>query len=354
MKNKIISALMLVMFLMYLPSLVLGYEGKEYIIDFFSLGIIMFSIISTAFAGFLWKIYGKDDEIIENIYSYPPEGFNSLEIAWIYNGETNEEMVASLILGLANKGYLEVSDNGVYDTKIFKLKEYDGNNEIEKLFFEGLFNTINNKDKDYIEISELKNGFFSTYDEIKHKLDLNKGKLFESNTKEKEIWSKILSFLIIILNISKMVFENIGLATFKLTAINIITIAVSIICIILLFIFVKIMPKRTKYGNELLGKIIGFIKFIKETDKEKFEEVLKENSNYFNDILPYTYSLGISNKFITDFEKLSIDVPKWYKANNMTFINFNSFIKYTMKTISVNMSSISNSNEYNENSEKNV
>ncbi len=44
--------------------------------------------------------------------------------------------------------------------------------------------------------------------------------------------------------------------------------------------------KRTAYGNEILGKCLGFKRFLTVTEKDKLEMLLKENPSYFYDILP--------------------------------------------------------------------
>ncbi len=330
-----------ILFVLMCPNIIYGYEGKEASFDIASIGIIIFSIISTLFVGFLWKTYGKDDEVKEIAGKYPPKEYNPLETAWSYFGETNEEMVASLVLHLANKGYIEIKDNGVYDTKIIKVKEYDGDNELEKTFFDGLFECRKSKENDYVEISELKNKFYLTYETIKEKMNLNSGKFYENNTKEKGIWSIVLSVIIIVLVLSKLLFDNIGASEFRITGVNTITIVVGLICVVILLLFTIIMPKRTKYGLEVLGRIKGFTSFIENAKREDLEELLKSDPDYFYNVLPYAYALGISGKYILNFEKLVTEMPGWYRAKNMSLSNFNSFMKYTMQTISVSISKVS-------------
>lgn len=60
-----------------------------------------------------YKIYGKNKYIIETVEFYPPEGLNSLETAYIYNGIVKDKDVTSLLIYLANKGYLEIIDKNI-------------------------------------------------------------------------------------------------------------------------------------------------------------------------------------------------------------------------------------------------
>lgn len=64
------------------------------------------------------------------------------------------------------------------------------------------------------------------------------------------------------------------------------------------------------------------------------------NPTYFYDILPYTYVLGISNKWIKKFEDINIEAPNWYIGyNDFTIISFNSFMNSTLKSANSLMSS---------------
>lgn len=102
----------------------------------------------------------------------------------------------------------------------------------------------------------------------------------------------------------------------------------------------KAMPKRTKYGNEMLGKIKGFKKFLETAEKQKLEAMVMENPTYFYDILPFTYVLGVSDKWIEKFETISLQAPNWYDGySSFNAASFGSFINSTMTSASSAMSS---------------
>ena len=97
------------------------------------------------YADYLWRKYGKDDKPIQTVEFYPPYGLNSAELQFAYDGTSSTEGVMSLLIYLANQGYLKIEvpdDKKLEDSdkfNIIKLKEYDGGNEVEKMFFEGIF-----------------------------------------------------------------------------------------------------------------------------------------------------------------------------------------------------------------------
>lgn len=112
--------------------------------DMFSIIIIVISICVSLIAILLWMKYGKGDKVVETIEFYPPEGFNSAEIGYIYKEGANNTSIISLLVYLANKGYLkieQIEEQGVFrkikSLKFDKLKDYDGNNENERAFLDG-------------------------------------------------------------------------------------------------------------------------------------------------------------------------------------------------------------------------
>ena len=56
--------------------------------------------------------------------------------------------------------------------------------------------------------------------------------------------------------------------------------------------------------------------------------LVNENSTYFYDILPYTYVLGVSNKWIKKFESINVNPPTWYNYSDSIDI----FMTSTMNT----------------------
>ena len=113
-----------------------------------------------------------------------------------------------------------------------------------------------------------------------------------------------------------------------------------IICIIGMICCIKIMPKRTAYGNEMYGKIKGFKNFLETAEKDRLESMVVSNPSYFYNILPYTYVLGISNKWIKKFEEINLKAPDWYEGSStFNYVTFSSFINSTMSSAQSSMSS---------------
>ena len=108
--------------------------------------MFLIPVLFLGVAIFLWYKFGRDDQVVETVEFYPPEGFNSLEVGFLYKGKAENEDVISLLIYLANKGYIKISETEEKSLfskskgfKITKLKEYDGNNINEQIFLNGLF-----------------------------------------------------------------------------------------------------------------------------------------------------------------------------------------------------------------------
>lgn len=364
--------------------------------DIYAILIIIFSLICVLIAYILWAKYGKDDKVIETVEFYPPEEYNSAEVGFLYEGTSNTPAVISLLIYLANKGYLKIEETeqkGIFKNskgfKIVKLKEYDGDNENEEIFFKGLFK----RRKTSVTAADLYDSFYTTLYKIQNNLNSkeNKNKIFEASSKGKGKWLIIMIITLFILITVKpileysemgveiipfaLLFPGIGFTiligsligtikipkifaiiwggmfggipwvTFVLPTLTqnimyLIMYIVGVICIAVILLFAKIMPKRTPYGNEILGKLRGFKTFLKTAEKPQLESLVKQNPEYFYNILPYTYALGVSDVWINQFETIALRAPDWYSSTDeFNMHTFGNFMNTTMKSATSAMSS---------------
>ena len=79
---------------------------------------------------------------------------------------------------------------------------------------------------------------------------------------------------------------------------------VSFMCIPINLLFTILMPRKTKYGELITSRVLGFRDFLVTAEKPKLEALVAENPRYYYDILPYTYALNISKKWIKKFENI--------------------------------------------------
>lgn len=98
--------------------------------------------------------------------------------------------------------------------------------------------------------------------------------------------------------------------------------------------------KRTKFGDEILAKTLGFKNFIESAEKDRINTLVDEDPEYFYKILPYAMVLGVTDQWARQFEDIAIDEPSWYVNNTsrrFSTIYFVSHLNSTTASISKNM-----------------
>lgn len=382
--------------------------------------VYLFPIIFLIIAILLWYKFGRDDQVIETVEFYPPEGFNSLEVGFLYKGEAVNQDVTSLLIYLANKGYIkivETEEKSLFSKakgfKIIKLKDYDGDNVNERLFLNGLFamrrlntssaeNSINQNTSPTLEVTsaDLYDKFYITMSNILLNINNkeNKNKILEKSASSKAKFiifmiiatyclitippvleygessllvallfpgigftvmfkmlldpklrnssgnklsyaSVILFFLIWGLGFGGLPWAMMVLPALQQDSIYLIGYFVGIFCVLGMVVCLTYLPKRTSYGNEILGKIKGFKNFLETAEKDQLEAMVAKNPTYFYNILPYTYVLGVSDKWIKKFEVISMQAPTWYDASDTFDVaTFGTFMNSTMSSATSAMS----------------
>ena len=97
-------------------------------------------------------------------------------------------------------------------------------------------------------------------------------------------------------------------------------------------------------GHELKQKINGFKIFLETAEKEKLETLVESDPSYFYDILPFAYVLGVSDKWIKNFEGITLERSHWYCGNTfspmtMYYLMHNQMPNVTRSMISIPQSS---------------
>ena len=151
--------------------------------------------------------------------------------------------------------------------------------------------------------------------------------------------SVILFFIIWGLGFGGLPWATLVLPALQQDSIYLIGYIVGIVCVLGMVVCLTYLPRRTAYGNEILGKIEGFKNFLETAEKEQLEAMVTKNPTYFYNILPYTYVLGVSDKWIKKFEVISMQAPTWYDSPDAFDIaTFGTFLNSTMSSATSVMS----------------
>lgn len=363
----------------------------------FSLLVSIITVLVSILIAVLWYKKGKDfTKRSETVEFYPPMDYDAAQIGFIY-GETNyKKLTLSLIVGLANKGYLSINkekkdyiltnlinnfdnlDNKTIRViEVTKVKNSDNNlnmNEkhyLDKLFFNTKKYITNNFDNFYKEALSLKNkGYITVTDsvreitpelsqEIKQKSNIDENLSITEQIVYRYLFKNGNTFNLSKENINPVIEEvQTNLNSLVLKKVNdkkatslmrntIITTIILIIAWMISYLIVYdmnpkfellyyisyavlfitsficiIMDRRTPYGEEIIAKINGFKNYLEVAEKDTLDNQVEKNPNYFYNIVPYTYALGVSNKWIEMIDKATnknIDVNNYDYVQDETF-----------------------------------
>lgn len=321
---------------------------------------LLFPIVTLVVIIMYWIKYAKDNKFKQVITSKVPSNFDPVEIAYLYKGYMEETDLVTDLIFLANNNYLNIEENedgyklGTQNTfKFIKNKDYDKNNAIQKLLFEGIF-----KEKDIAELKDIEYGYSSKIIDAKKMIDNkdNKLKMFNIDINKVKKTSLILLLIsVLILNIEPIkqltdsyllipiatalmalgiaimfIFNTKGMLKkvlgfvlcFGVMAISIYgllgqtqLIIIYLLELILIFVsilFYKKIPNRTIFGNKKLAEMNAFKIGLLSMNTKELESKIKENENYFYDMLPYAIVLGITNEWVSKGKNIIKNPPKWH------------------------------------------
>ena len=231
---------------------------------------------------------------------------------------------------LVNSGYIKITrDNSEEYDKETKLLEQEYNEEMEKFkktvgeknvlsvnekyIFDELF-----KNEETVHIKEHKT-LYRAFNKVASHLEQKlKDKVIDKNAKKYKIFTFLIATIIFILSlISYFGVEDLP------PKLNFLYILPSL-CILICIFFGLFMGRKTEYGEKILGRVLGFRHFLLTAEKEQLEAMVEKNPSYFYDILPYTYVLNVSKKWISKFEKMEIYHPDFEGMGNMDYTSMSS------------------------------
>lgn len=352
---------------------------------------IVLAILAVIAAFVMWLYYGKDDPVIETIEFHPPAALNSLEVALAYKGKVDGEDVVSLLVYLAQKGYLSIQEyTSCNDFILQKTKDYDGTNQVERIFMNNLF-----AKGSVVQKSDLKNSFYKTIHKITGIMNSKRNRrvlFYESSMNKNWIFylmalasmvlslyqplvdggtdqltalviSLVLGGILIVIIRALMhpgsLFAAIYIVIWSISFLGVSGVMIlqtilyadfayqisCIFCILaslVIMFFLHFMPKRTEYGTKILGYIQGFREFLLTAEKDRLEALVEEDPQYFYDILPYTYVLGVSDKWMKKFEEITVESPDWYHSSQHSafhIVHFHQMMRQTMTMAKSSMTS---------------
>ncbi|MBQ6583316.1 MAG: DUF2207 domain-containing protein, partial [Mogibacterium sp.] len=95
-------------------------------------------VVGFLLAVLLYRKRGRNEKPVEPVEFYPPDDLDPLEIGYIDDCTVDDRDITALLIHLANKGYVEVQDDGGgYQLRLLR-DRFDEDNLQEQMFYEGL------------------------------------------------------------------------------------------------------------------------------------------------------------------------------------------------------------------------
>lgn len=260
--------------------------GKIYV-NSLTIITIVISILLSLFSYILWRIYGKDVKYTIEFEKNIPSKLNTIDVSLIEKGYLNNENAIYLLLDLANRGYLKISEEENNEFTITRIKDYDGSNYKEASFIRALFRknmTVNISE--YIEAlnKENKTPYQKeldkkiTKDNIKYRLiraiknvmsisksNEEKNKYFETKSNNKKTYL-LFSITIILVLITSIPFIEIN--KLYLLPISVLFSSISLFILINIVENVDLKKKNNKITILLLFAIIALIVLLTPSFKQ--------------------------------------------------------------------------------------
>ena len=284
---------------------------KDYLIkpDYRFIGIYWLILPFIAFAGmfYTWKKWGKDDEVTIQTEFYPPENVSPSVSGYVIDDKLDRRDLTALVPYWGAGGYLRI--NELQESSLFGLlkhKEYEFVKlkdlpatalTFEKTLFNGIFAS-----GDTVKLSDLKDVLYITMNKAKKELEqeVNKGEFYV-------IYSRGLKGLFAFIGV--IVFAS-GIAAMVSDWQMKLWLGVGLIASgIIIFVFGLFMTKKTKKGTKLFQKLLGFKEFITSVEKDRLQEFLKQDQNYFDKVLPYAIVFDIADTWKDKLKGLDIPPP---------------------------------------------
>lgn len=348
----------------------------------------------------LWFRYGRDQKPLEPVMFYAPDKLTPAQVGTIIDGKTGNEEILSMIMYLADKGYLTIEQTSKKNFKFEKANALPADalnfehtvmralfpngrtvstmKDLEDTFYEdmqvakaevgGFFADPQNKlftpgskaAQAFIHLACFlplfifgcvtgyrTEGYFDVFivlimgclfgilpfaglTFLSHTLETRRGMTAGAFTGRVIVGTLISAVLLIIVLAT-------GTATFGTILMPLVPAVVSVITAFL----GAFATKRTPQGNKWLGETLGFKNFIQTAELDRIKTLVDENPNYFFDVLPYAYVLGVTDKWAKRFESLAIEPPHWYRTYDsysmFNTIYFTNALMHSMNAISTNI-----------------
>ena len=323
----------------------------------------------------IWLFTGRDKKPVETVEFYPPQNFTPSQIGFIVDGVLDKPEVMSLLMYWADKGYMTIEQVDKKKFIFHKIKNLpDTAEDFEHTLFNNIFDQKDSFSTVSVPAS-FYDTIVATREQIKGYFDIPENQIFTAASKVGLVVISIFMALPLLAYVTNgayklgmltsffegLIFIGIvscfaaaptvfganiitsalrnrnGVARKKTVGRIILGIVILVVAALILLVvnilleYTSLLPallalmatygtaffqiiatQRTETGRLWLGQVLGFKNFIEKAEKDRILALVNENPQYFFNILPYAYVLGVTDKWAKNFESIAIEQPSWY------------------------------------------
>ncbi len=259
----------------------------------------------------IWRRRGRDQpgQMYAKYVSEPPSDLSPGLVGALIDERVDTKEVIATIVDLARRGYLEMIDGKAGDVSgkagitYKRLKPLDELQGFEKLVAQSLFDETH---PDHVTNSDLKNHFYVHVAPIVAQVyeDVTTAGLFRSNpNKTRKAWLVYGFLLGGVVGGVGYILKKTGVDGYGWLW------AGGVISTIVMWVFAKYMPGRTRKGAQEQKKWEAFRNYLKDLTRFQDMEAAKEK---YEVSLPYAIALGVERQWTRRFEDLTVPSPEWY------------------------------------------
>ena len=330
-------------------------------------GIVACLIFAALFI-LLWFLFGRKQDIVQTVEFHPPEGVTPAEIGLMIDGHLDKKDMVSMFMYFAQNGFMKITQKQKKNFEFKKLSEIRGEKRFAEILFDGIFgegaaigtkvSTLNlgtDFGESYLAACDIVEDDFGTARDAKsERLQRIAGILLYvfviimcANAysymlrPEGYIFGSLLTGLACAFITGKLrkryknrasgkkvgmiVYWVIDAVLLAMTATGIGSGFESAVAGVLFFaafgacqVFNVYYEKYSDNAAKYMGKILGLREFIKTAELDQLNALVEENPDYYYDILPYAYVLGLTDKWAKKFENIPIPTPNWFIGADAT------------------------------------
>lgn len=317
----------------------------------------------------MWVRHGRDPQVVETVEFHAPEGMTPVDVGYVIDSEVDTKDVSSLLMYFASQGLVTFEEREIKKKKnhliVHKVKDIS---QSEKSYVKDFFKDFFvKKDMDLKKLPEsISDAFTSTKTKVEDYYSSGEESIYDGKADVCRILSYVLMMISTLVSAAFVGYYDYDLFSYFIlgfisgallcygmfslnqgydrrigyskakagikfiigTIVIIIGICIHsfvlmvfedgvlillfIISTIVIVIFSMLMRALTPHGAEVVGKVRGFKNFIATAEYDRLKMLSNENPEYFFDILPYAYVMGMDKTWAKKFDKIKVPKPSWY------------------------------------------